>query len=132
VLRNERVCETHQPEDELKVRWPEWSVLDTVDLPLGSEAFYVPLKAVAVNSDGDREWAMAHVLAHLDLGHHLTKPDGDFGVTEEDEADLMARIRLDVLRADMAVVPEVIVESGEFEWADIPVDGPPTVRLRRR
>jgi hypothetical protein len=120
MMRNERVHEKHQPERELVERWPEWSVFDTPDLEPCAERFSFELRTILMNSDGDREWMTAHVLAHLDLGHHLEVGD-DFSETEESDADMLVRVRLDLF--DFSPLAE------KDEWDDIPIDGEPTVYL---
>lgn len=85
---------THDPLAELRLRWPGWKVsprrLDGIP-----EVWSVGRRIVLL----DRGWcgrdaalALAHVLAHLDLGHHLRMP-----LTEQDEADAdgLAMLRLD-------------------------------------
>jgi hypothetical protein len=120
MLRGERVCETYRPEADFVERWPEWSVFDTSDLPPG-ERFSPTLRTVLMNSDGDREWAMAHVVAHLDLAHHLMMDEGTFSEAQEADAEGLAGIRLGLYDWSEAA------ESDEDEWDDVPMDGEPTV-----
>jgi hypothetical protein len=121
MKRSERVYEKHQPERELTERWPEWSVFDTPDLDPMGERFHFELRAILMNSDGDREWMSAHVLAHLDLGHHLAV--GEITEAEESDANMLVLIRLDLFDFDAA-------STTVDEWDDVPVDGEPTVHLR--
>jgi hypothetical protein len=127
MQRFERVHEKHKPQQEMAERWPEWSVFDTPDLAPMAERFSFNLRTILMNSDGDREWMTAHVLAHLDLDHHLE--GGDITAAEESDADLLARIRLDLLAFDeMGDAQEPEPEGAE--WDDVPMDGEPTVYLR--
>jgi hypothetical protein len=125
AMPDERVCETYHPEVDLAERWPDWWLFDTPDLPRG-ERFSPTLKTILFNSGGDREWAVAHLLAHLDLGHHLAMREGTFTSAQEADADLLRRIRMDLLRFEDDSRPD---DAG---WDEIPLDGPPTVRLDSR
>lgn len=129
-MRGERVCVKYQPEADLAARWPDWAFFETTDIPRG-EHFSTVHQSILVNSGGDREWAVAHVLAHLDLGHHLMD-GGTFTEAQEADADLMASIRLDLLRwtdhGGTAGLDEPDVEG--HGWDDVPMDGDPTVDLR--
>jgi len=84
----------HDPWAELAAEWPGWQVnprqLDGIP-----EVWSVARRMVLLDQgwyDRDPHLAMAHVLAHLDLRHHLRMP-----LTAQDEADAdgLAMIRLD-------------------------------------
>jgi len=102
--------------EDMAARWPEWDVMQTPDLPARGEEFHIRsnliLVGVQATEDG-REWAVAHAVAHLDLGHHLEGVPV-FTAEQEADADYCATMRLDV------------------EWDDILLDGEPTVNLRMR
>jgi hypothetical protein len=126
--RSERVHEKYDPEADLAKRWPGWTVLDTPDVEPG-ERFFPGYRTVVMNSNGDREWLFAHVVAHLDLDHHVVS--GDFTPGDEADADWLAGVRLDLLRLSGSPgEPEpvaIAAESDEDEWDDVPMDGEPTV-----
>src|SRR5436190_20836659 len=70
---------------------PQWRViLADVD----GEFCNPDLKLFHINPTPTPERALAHALAHLDLGHHLTD-GGEFAEQECSDADDMAQPRLD-------------------------------------
>lgn len=123
----ERVFARYCPEVDMADRWPEWRVIELPHMLKGfGEWFDVNDRVIMVKAGMyPRNWTRAHVLAHLDLGHHITAGRG-FTAQMETDADGLAGIRLDLLewRPD-----DVIEPTDDWEWDDIPMDGEPTKRL---
>lgn len=80
-------------EREIAAKWPAWSVRLAPIHP-ANEIFDPAQKRIVINPEGDREWALAHVWAHFELGHHLGS--GAFTAKEEEEADDLAVARLGI------------------------------------
>lgn len=109
----ERVIEQFSALAALQEKFPGWRVVHTQDLDAGcDEEIHRSTRLILIKTEGGcwaREWATAHALAHLDLDH----PGPVFSLDQESDADLLAGLWLDV------------------EWDDVPMDGEPTVYLRR-
>ncbi len=110
MTRGKRVVERHQAATDLSERWPSWTVYEVEDLPPGvTERWLTPSETVLVNSVGcGREWALAHVTAHLDLSHHVQAREG-FTQAQEDDATWLAEMRLD------------------YDVTEFPLDGEPSL-----
>ena len=92
-----RIVATYNAAADGAMRWPDWRILTTNFHGVTTELLCPSKRAVLVDQEWyeqDPEWAVAHQVAHLDLGHHL-----DLGrpYTSEDEAqaDWLAQLRLD-------------------------------------
>lgn len=85
----------HDPHAEMAERWPDWTVRPTalhgIDEVVAPASRLILLDATRATWD----WAVAHALAHLDLGHH-EDGRGAFTFEQEQDADWLARLRLDV------------------------------------
>jgi hypothetical protein len=79
-----RVTESFEPAADLRVRYSDWAVIQTTMLPNSvTEMFFPGDKTVFIDpSECGLPWALAHVTAHLDLGHHEDCADG---FTDEQE-----------------------------------------------
>lgn len=89
-----RDLDIHDPCLELASRWPGWQInprqLDGIP-----EVWSASRRMVLIDQgwyDRDPALAMAHALAHLDLGHHLRMP---LSAQDEADADGLAMVRLD-------------------------------------
>ena len=114
MMTGERVIEQVSALAMLEEKFPGWRVVQTADLPEGcDEEINRTARLILIRTEAGRwarEWATAHAVAHLDLGH----AGPVFTRQQEADADMLAGLWLDV------------------EWDDIPMDGPPTVRLDQR
>lgn len=94
MLHTKREFEAYDPGAELSAKWPGWKVSPR---PLEGipEVWSVRRKTVLLDEGWygrDPDMALAHVLAHLDLGHHLRMP---LAARDEADADGLAMLRLD-------------------------------------
>lgn len=85
----------YSPDDDLRLRFPEWDVVRVGDLPVDVGEVMLPKRKTILLSrcihDADPEYAIAHLIAHLDLH----KIGGPFTKAQEDEARMLALWRLD-------------------------------------
>ena len=95
-MKRDRGTTRYDPAQDLLTRWRGWRVHET-DLGGLPELISVGNRVIFVDLQQwpeGRTTALAHCIAHLDLGHHLT-PDSSFSEEEEDLADLEAYYRLE-------------------------------------
>lgn len=100
-----RAFQSFNPALDLADRWPDWTVYECPNLPVGAEKFMPEYKVILISPAAcGWDWALAHVTAHLDLGHHL-EADGDFTDQQEDDAAAYAALRLDYRLAVPMLTP---------------------------
>lgn len=91
------LADRYDPMGDAAERWSEWRFLTTPLRGVTSELISPQAKAVLIDQawwDRDAAEALAHQIAHLDLGHH---EDMGRPFTDEDErqAVWLAQVRLD-------------------------------------
>lgn len=95
-MRDARALETFDPATDIARRWPDWSVYESTDIPAGAEQFFPASRAAFIDpSAHGADWALAHVTAHLDLGHHETAGVGGFTPEQEADASWLTSLRMD-------------------------------------
>lgn len=90
-----RTINIYDPIIDLGRRHPEWTVLISRLHGIG-EVVDFSKRLLLIDPDPGREvYGVAHVLAHLDLGHVKACGGGAFTKQQERDADWLARLRLD-------------------------------------
>jgi hypothetical protein len=87
------VATSYDPKADAERRWPHWHIA-AIDLPGLGEDADLEQQIIAIEPVPTSRHAIAHALAHLDLGHHET-PGREFTAEECDDADALAVLRLD-------------------------------------
>lgn len=132
-----RVTESFEPASDLELRFPEWTVIQTDQMPNGTDEMFFPAEQTIFidPSACDLEWAQAHIAAHLTLEHHLNCDNG-FTDAQESEASWLAAMRMDYRPAKtLMALPQQPLDVPRqhlgfyMDDEDCPMDGPPTVTL---
>lgn len=95
----ERPIARYDPVRDAAERWPSWTI-EEKHLEGDSERFYLDHRIIVVDIDkwgGDRDRAWAHVIAHLDYGHHDDGGPDWLPAEQEQVAEGIADLRLDRL-----------------------------------
>jgi hypothetical protein len=90
-----RTVNTYDVKDDVK-RWSGWTFLPVPLAGVMKEAISAKRKTALICQEWyerDEDGALAHVIAHLDLGHH--EAGGKVSAEEEAMAEWLARVRLD-------------------------------------
>lgn len=124
-----RVTESFEPASDLGTRFPGWSVIQTDQLPNGTDEMFFPdEQTVFIDPSAcGLEWAQAHVAAHLTLGHH-EDCEGGFSETQESEASWLAAMRMDYRPAKTLMKPTLPQQQLGFHALE-DFDEPPSVTL---
>lgn len=90
-----RVIADYDPEQDLAQKHPQWSVRLSSLHGMG-EIVDIAKRLILIDSSsrGD-DYAYAHAVAHLDLGHITRAANGEFTAQQEADAHWLALIRLD-------------------------------------
>lgn len=90
-----RTIHAYDPTTDLAERYPLWSIR-TIDLHGIGEVIDAHLHTILIDpSYRGEQYAVAHGLAHLDLGHVNPCGSGHFTAQQELDAHWLARVRLD-------------------------------------
>lgn len=88
----------YNPLADAAERWPGWTFLPT-DLRGIMPMLMCSARRVILLDEGwyqmDEDAALAHAIAHLDLGHHQQHQGGRITVDDARQAEWLAQIRLD-------------------------------------
>lgn len=123
-----RVTESFDPGMDLITRHPGWAVIQTTSLSNGDTELFFPADQTVFldHTACGLDWALAHVTAHLDLGHHLDCPEG-FTEAQEAAASWLAAMRMDYRPCEKPALDQQPLGFHALE--DFPMDGPPSVAL---
>lgn len=97
-MRGNRKTDKYDAAKDLAERWPGW-IVHLKDLAGVPEVICCDERKLLLDVGAWPEgeaYAVAHALAHLDLGHH--ERYGTFTAEHEAEADWLAQVRLDLPR----------------------------------
>jgi hypothetical protein len=85
------------PALDLAQRWPDWIVEEFDQSAYSFNEFIdADRKRCALDFEGDKDWAIAVLVAHLDLGHHLSQDGvGRFTPEQIELAVGLAHLRMD-------------------------------------
>ena len=90
-----RTIHAYAPMGDLSLRHPLWRVHASSLHGIG-EVFDVPRRTVLIDpGTRGKQYAVAHALAHLDLGHVKSCGGGAFSEQQERDAHWLAQLRVD-------------------------------------
>jgi hypothetical protein len=90
-----RAITAYDPRADAAFKWAGWRFVPTMLMGVTRELISVRMQIVLLDQtwfEQDMDAAVAHAVAHLDLGHHR---GGVFTPDQESAADWLARLRLD-------------------------------------
>lgn len=94
-MHSVRAIASYDPTADFAERYPDWT-LYLSETPASAQEIYLPdLRNIFVSRlawERDPDYALAHVVAHLDMDHEF---DGPFSHEVEMQAKYLATVRLD-------------------------------------
>lgn len=97
-----RDIQPYNPYAAASIDWPDWT-FQAADLGGLGEVFDLEANLVRYDPAGAGDFAArTHVLAHLDLGHHLRCGSGRFSDRQEDHADAITDV---LMMRDLSDMP---------------------------